>query len=78
MSELENFAWCLNKPMLDIIWKKKRKVPKLVQRENKMKCYICGKEIPEEISKYEETTITITSKWCDDCLERENKKFFLV
>lgn len=37
-----------------------------------IKCYLCGKEIPDEITEYEETRITITSKWCDDCRRREN------
>lgn len=39
-----------------------------------IKCYLCHKEIPDEITVYEETTITITSKLCDECLESENKR----
>ena len=42
-----------------------------------MKCYKCGKQIPEEVTEYEETTITITSRLCDDCLRELNKDFEL-
>ncbi len=35
-------------------------------------CYLCHKEIPDEVTEYEETKITITSKYCDECLKREN------
>ena len=38
----------------------------------KIKCYLCHKEIPNEITEYEETRITITSKLCDVCCKREN------
>lgn len=47
----------------------------LVETIKMIKCYLCHKEISDEITEYEETTITITSKACDDCLKEMNKEF---
>lgn len=39
-----------------------------------IQCYLCHKDIPDDVTEYDETRVTIISKLCDECLDSENRR----